>query len=373
MARPLKAIIDLEAIKTNYQFSKKLHPTCKALAVVKSDAYGHGAVDVATYLDDDVDAFAVAAIEEALQLREADVTSPILLLEGVFEQNEWPLCEELGFWCVIENTTQLDGLLNAQNKIEKVFVKLDTGMHRLGLNSLQVVHVVDTLKASGLVEEVVLMTHFSCADDLSSLETIKQLTLFEEANRTAGHLTTSVANSAAIMKWSVPEGGWIRPGIMLYGISPFVGVTGTQLGLKPAMQLVSKVISVRDVNVGDTVGYSQQYTAEHPHQIATVAVGYGDGYPRSSENGTPVALSGDTAELAGRVSMDMITVKLSNQSSSELPHQERNIQLGEEVELWGEQVPVEEVAYRSGTIGYELVTRMTQRPMREYKTTKEQS
>ncbi|TDP01056.1 alanine racemase [Marinomonas balearica] len=358
MARPLIATIDLEAIKENYRFSKKLHPTCNALAVVKSDAYGHGAVNVAAYLDDVVDAFAVAAIEEAIELREANITSPILLLEGVFEQSEWPLCEELGFWSVIENRVQLEWLLDSGSQIEKVFVKLDTGMHRLGLDQEGTEYVVKTLKDSGLVKEVVLMTHFSCADDLSNLETIKQLALFEGVNQSIGSIPTSVANSAAIMKWTVPEGGWIRPGIMLYGISPFADVSGEQLGLKPAMKLTSKVISVRDVEAGDAIGYGQTYKAEKPHQIATVAVGYGDGYPRSTQNGTPVMISGDSGELVGRVSMDMITVKLSNQ--------ERAVQLGEEVELWGGSVPVEEVALMAGTIGYELVTRMTKRPLRVY-------
>ena len=358
MARPLTATIDLNAILHNYRYAKKLQPTCKAFAVVKSNAYGHGAIEVAKHLDEEVDAFAVAAIEEAMSLREADVKSPVMLLEGVFEAEEWALCEQHGFWAAIENDTQLAWLLDSEAKIEKVFVKLDTGMHRLGADKDGAKLLVEKLKESGQVGEVLLMTHFACADDLSDITTMEQLTYFEQARRSIGGIEASVANSAAIMKWSVPEGGWIRPGIMLYGISPFAGLTGQQLGLVPAMTLSSKVISVRSLKQGEKVGYGLSYVAKEDHQLATVAIGYGDGYPRHAQHGAPVKLNGRPGELAGRVSMDMITVKLSN--SDQL------LEIGQEVVLWGEEVPVEEVAEFAGTIGYELVTRMTSRPNYRY-------
>ncbi|PYF79301.1 alanine racemase [Marinomonas alcarazii] len=358
MARPLTATVDLEAILQNYRYAKKLQPTCKAFAVVKSNAYGHGAVEVSRYLDKEVDAFAVAAIEEAIALRDAGVVSPILLLEGVFEGEEWALCEKHGFWAAIENTQQLDELRASHAKIEKVFLKLDSGMHRLGVDKEAAPSFVTALKESGQVGEVVLMTHFACADDLSDLTTMKQLAYFEQTRQLIGDIESSVANSAAIMKWSVPEGGWIRPGIMLYGISPFAEVSGRAMGLRPAMTLSSKVISTRKVSKGDKVGYGLGYVAAEDHMLATVAVGYGDGYPRHAENGTPMLVGGKPACLAGRVSMDMITVRMQDYSAE--------LAMGEEVVLWGGDVPVEEVADYAGTIGYELVTRMTARPHYRY-------
>jgi alanine racemase len=360
MARPLTATIDLNAVLHNYRYAKKLQPTCKAFAVVKSNAYGHGAIKVALHLDDEADAFAVAAIEEAIALREAGVVSPIMLLEGVFEADEWELCEKHGFWSAIENSLQLNWLVSSKAKIEKIFVKLDTGMHRLGVNKDEASILVETLRKSGQADEVLLMTHFACADDLSDITTMNQLTYFEKARYEIGVIEASVANSAAIMKWSVPEGGWIRPGIMLYGISPFTGLTGQELGLAPAMTLSSKVISVRSLKKSDKVGYALSYEAMDDHQLATVAVGYGDGYPRHAEEGTPLVLSGSPAQLAGRVSMDMITVRLT---SSDQP-----LEIGQDAILWGGDVPVEKVADFAGTIGYELVTRMTSRPHYRYVT-----
>jgi len=363
MARPLTATVDLNAILQNYRYAKKLQPTCKAFAVVKSNAYGHGAIDVAQHLDDEVDAFAVAAIEEAIALRDSNVTSPVMLLEGVFEADELALCQQYGFWAAIENDIQLEWLFASKAKIEKVFVKLDTGMRRLGVDKAGAQVLVEKLKASGQVGEVLLMTHFACADDLSDITTMEQLTYFEKTRHEIGQIEASVANSAAIMKWSVPEGGWIRPGIMLYGISPFAELTGQQLGLVPAMTLSSKVISVRSLKQGDKVGYGLSYVATGDHQLATVAVGYGDGYPRHAIGGTPLKINGMPAVLAGRVSMDMITVKLAN---SDQP-----LEIGQDVVLWGEEVPVEEVADFASTIGYELVTRMTSRPNYRYQTVHE--
>lgn len=358
MARPLTATIDLDAILNNYRYAKKLQPTSKAFAVVKSNAYGHGAVKVSLFLDEEVDAFAVAAIEEALALREAGVKSPIMLLEGVFEADEWALCEQHGFWAALENKQQLSELLSSDVKIEKIFVKLDTGMHRLGVDMDGANDFVAQLRASGQVGEVLLMTHFACADDLSDSATMDQLAYFEKTRQLIGGIEASVANSAAVMKWSVPEGGWIRPGIMLYGISPFAEVDGRQLGLKPAMTLSSKVMSVRSLKKGDTVGYGYGYEASEDHVLATVAAGYGDGYPRHAKEETPLQIAGQSACLAGRVSMDMITVRMTDFKLRP--------EMGQEVVLWGGEVPVEQVADYAGTIGYELVTRMTSRPKYRY-------
>lgn len=357
MARPLTAHINLAAIKHNYDLAKKLQPKAKAFAVVKANAYGHGAVKVAQYLDKTVDAFAVAAIEEALELREAKVESPILLLEGVFEASEWQVCEDFDFWVAVENETQLEGFLKAGVKLDKIFLKIDSGMHRLGVQPVNISPYIDKLQSSDNLDELVLMTHFSSADDLASSATSEQLTIFNQARSQFPDLETSVANSAATLKWDLPEGGWIRPGIMLYGISPFDEISAQALGLRPAMTLTSKVISLRDIADGEAVGYARAYVAKGQSRIATVAVGYGDGYPRMADHKTPVLVNQNACCLSGRVSMDMITLDVTS-----LPH----TQVGDDVLLWGEGNPVEEVAAHSSTIAYELVTRMTGRAKRQY-------
>ena len=357
MARPLTAHIDLAAIKHNYFLAKKLQPNAKAFAVVKANAYGHGAVGVARYLDDYVDAFAVAAIEEAIELREAKVKSPILLLEGTFEASEWQLCEQHNFWVAIENEIQLAGFLAADIKLEKIFVKLDSGMHRLGVQPKDLNSYIDVLKKNENVDDVILMTHFSSADDLASKATLEQLDVFEQARRDFLELDISVANSAATLKWTLPEGGWIRPGIMLYGISPFGEISAQELGLKPAMTLSSKIISLRSIDDGEAVGYARAYVAQGQRKIATVAIGYGDGYPRMANHQTPVLVNQTACCLSGRVSMDMITLDVTDLPKADV---------GDEVILWGGNNPVEDVAAHSSTIAYELVTRMTGRAKRQY-------
>ena len=358
MARPLTKTVNLSSIKHNYLLAKALHPTSKAFAVVKANAYGHGAVAVAKYLDSTVDAFAVAAVEEALELRESGIKSPIMLLEGVFEASEWSLCERHGLWSAVENDAQVDALIDSGCHIEKVFVKVDVGMHRLGVDPDRATELVERLRQSNYVNEVLLMSHFSSSDDLLSDTTSKQLAVFKRVHKNCGNIEGSVANSAAVLKWDIPEGGWIRPGVMLYGISPFNDITGKELGLKMAMTFTSKVISLRVIQKGDRVGYAGSFEAQKEEIIATVAVGYGDGYPRNAINGTPIIVNNIPCSLAGRVSMDMITVNVSN-----VP----DITLGANVELWGDTLPVEHVANHSSTIGYELVTRMTSRPRIQYR------
>lgn len=357
MARPLKTEVNLEAIQRNYLLAKRACPNAKAFAVVKANAYGHGAVAVARYLDSTVDAFAVASIEEALSLRAKDVHSPIMLLEGVFEANEWDICLREGFWSAVENRVQLQSFLESDVEIEKLFVKIDTGMHRLGVKPEDASEYVRQLKLSGRVKEVLLMTHFACADELSSSATSEQLDCFSTVTAELSDLNISVANSAAILKQDIPDQGWIRPGIMLYGISPFAEISASELGLQPAMTFKSKVISVRHLNKGDRVGYAYSFEAQGPCKIATIAVGYGDGYPRHATNGAPVMVNGVLCPLAGRVSMDMITVDVTHLAE---------VSIGDEVILWGESNPVEQVAQAAGTIGYELVTRMTSRSPIQY-------
>lgn len=357
MSRPLKTYVDLEAIKHNYLLAKSRHPNHPAFAVVKANAYGHGAVRVSRYLDDVVDAFAVAAIEEALALREHEVKSPVFLLEGIFSADELALCEAQDFWVAIENERQLNAFLNSDVFLEKVFVKVDTGMHRLGVQPEQLDDFVDAIQKSKRVGEVLLMTHFSSADDLQNTATSEQLACFENVCRRHPSLIQSCANSAALLKWQVPEKSWLRPGIMLYGISPFEEFSADDLGLKPAMSFESEVISLRVVPDGESVGYSQAYQAQGDRVIATVAVGYGDGYPRTLDFETPVLVNDQLCYLAGRVSMDMITVDVTHLT---------DVRLGDAVVLWGKKNPVEQVASHANTIGYELVTRMTGRSSIRY-------
>ena len=357
MARPLVVAVSLDAISHNYRQAKALHPTSKAFAVLKANAYGHGAVRVAQALEPIADAFAVAAIEEARELRCAGVIRPIMLLEGVFEAIEWQECETSAYWCALDNKAQLDSFLASDVQIEKIFLKVDTGMHRLGVSPADALQYVTALRETGRVAEVLLMSHFACADELGSPVTHEQLALFEQARASIGDISTSVANSAAILKWPLPDGGWIRPGIMLYGISPFADISSAELGLQAAMSFTSKVISLRAVPQGDKVGYAQSYVAPADEVIATIAVGYGDGYPRHAEQGTPVLINGVVCPLVGRVSMDMITVNVTA-----LPQ----VAIGDSVELWGPTIKVEEVAQWATTIGYEVVTRMTARPRLVY-------
>ncbi len=357
MARPLTKIVNLASIKHNYLLAKALHPDSKAFAVVKANAYGHGAVAVSNYLDSTVDAFAVASIEEALELRGSGVKSPIMLLEGVFEESEWSICEKQGFWCAIENDFQAQSFLESGVNLEKVFIKVDVGMHRLGVSPEKAPSLVKRLRSSRNIGEVVLMSHFSSADDLSSKATTDQLACFHGVREQCESMPVSVANSAAILKWSIPQGGWIRPGIMLYGISPFDGIRSSELGLETVMTFTSKVISLRSIERGQKVGYAESYEAQGEERIATIAAGYGDGYPRNAVNGTPVIVNGIECALAGRVSMDMITVNVTNV---------KNVEMGSSVQLWGDKLSVERVASHSSTIGYELVTRMTGRPKIKY-------
>ncbi|TBR42538.1 alanine racemase [Marinomonas agarivorans] len=359
MSRPLKTYVDLEAIKHNYLLAKSLHPDNPAFAVVKANAYGHGAIEVSRFLDGTVDAFAVAAIDEALPLREAGIKSPIFLLEGTFSVDELQLCEANNFWIAIENEQQLQHFLDNLVTLDKVFVKVDVGMHRLGVKPEKVNQYIETIQATGRAKDIVLMAHFSSADEWQGDVTPVQQACFANIQASYPELSTSIANSATILKWPVPSGSWLRPGLMLYGISPFADISADTLGLKSAMTFVSQIISLRQVADGEGVGYSHAYKTQGETTIATVAVGYGDGYPRTLNFSTPLVIRGKTCFLAGRVSMDMITVDVTHLA---------DVAIGDPVLLWGADNPVEQVANHAQTIGYELVTRMTGRSPISYDT-----
>lgn len=342
--RPARALIDLEALRHNYRLARELS-SARALAVIKADAYGHGAVRCAQALHEEADGFAVACIEEALELRAAGISRPILLLEGFFEAGELPLIVQHNLWSVVHSLWQLEAIERAQlDQPLRVWLKLDSGMHRAGLSPLEFAGAWQRLKACGKVDQIVLMSHFARADELDCPRSREQVVVFEQARQ--GLLgEVSLCNSPAILGWPEVPSDWVRPGIMLYGATPFVQPQAQANRLQPVMTLESKIISVRDLPAGEPVGYGASFVAQRPTRVGVVAMGYADGYPRHAPSDTPVFIDGKPARLIGRVSMDMLTVDLSDLPQSGL---------GSRVELWGPNVLASEVALRAETIAYEL-------------------
>lgn len=352
-----RAAINLTAIADNYRYAKSLAPGKRALAVVKADAYGHGAIAVSRALADRVDGFAVARLDEALQLRDAGITQPLLLLEGVFSEEEYRLADAAHCWTVVHNAAQLAWLHSVPlSTPTHVWLKLNTGMNRLGLTPAQLRQATQHLAGHHNVTALTLMTHFACADDLHSDVTHRQLDRFRQAvaDLKADH---SLANSAAILAWPAAHGDWLRPGILLYGASPLLASDAPQHALNTTMTLTTELIAVRELAAGACIGYGARWRADHPVRMGVAAIGYADGYPRSAPDGTPVLVNGQRSRIIGRVSMDMITVDLTD-----IP----NAGIGADVQLWGPELPVNEVATACGTIAYELFTRLTSRVRRIY-------
>ena len=350
--RPAQALIDLAALRHNYQLARQCSGG-KALAVVKADAYGHGAVLCAQALQAEADGFAVACIEEALELRAAGITQPILLLEGFFEASELALIDQHQLWCVVHSLWQLDAIEQARlSRPLQVWLKLDSGMHRVGLFPEQYQAAYRRLQASGKVDKIVLMSHFARADELDCPRTEEQLAVFNAA-REGLQAEVSLRNSPAILGWPQVPSDWVRPGIMLYGATPFEQAQALAAQLKPVMTLQSKIIGVRELPVGEPVGYAARFVAERPTRVGVVAMGYADGYPRHAPTGTPVAVDGQLTRIIGRVSMDMLTVDLTD-----LPQ----TGLGSQVELWGAQVLASDVAAQAQTIPYQIFCNLRRVP-----------
>jgi len=354
MGRPSTARIDLGALRHNVGVARQLAPASHLMAVVKANAYGHGAVTISRALAPVVDALAVACIEEAEELRDADIDKPILLLEGVFATDELAAAARLGLWLTIASQEQLAQLEGATLPAPlHCWLKVNTGMNRLGIAAAEAPDCHRRLRdCPGAAPDSVLYTHFAAADCLRSDATRRQLAAFDAIPVQAPR---SAANSAGVLAWPQSHYEWIRPGYMLYGNSPLDTAHDNARSLQPAMTLASAVIALRDVDAGDAVGYGGTWVAPERRRIATVAIGYGDGYPRSAPNGTPVLVNGRRAGLAGRVSMDMLTVDVTGIDG---------VEVGAEVVLWGAGLPVDEVARCAGTIGYELTTRMPARTPR---------
>ena len=355
--RPLVATIDLAAVRHNYALAKRCAPGRRAFAVVKANAYGHGVREVVSALHDQADGFAVASLDEAAEVRAMHGTARILLLEGCFAADELPMAAHLGLDLVLQGAEQVEALLAVSlPRPLNIWLKLDSGMHRLGLAADGVRQQFPRLRGAAQVAELNLLSHFACADERGHSLSELQLECFLEL-LDLDFDQRSLANSAAVLMIPAAHMDWLRPGIMLYGATPFADLSAAELGLRPAMTLSAQLIAVRDVAAGDSVGYGAGWIAERPSRIGTVSCGYADGYPRHAPSGTPVLIHGQRVPLAGRVSMDMLTVDLTD-----LPE----AMVGDAVELWGAQLPVDEVAHAAGTIGYELLTKVTARVPRRY-------
>ncbi|GHA66582.1 alanine racemase [Photobacterium aphoticum] len=353
------AYINTQALTHNIGQIRAQAPTSKVLAVVKANGYGHGLAHVARSLPD-VDGFGVARIEEALTLRADGIVKPILLLEGFYAAKDLPVLVTNNIHTVVHSIEQLEALEQAALDSQVVvWVKIDTGMHRLGVRPEQFEEFVSRLHACpNVAKPLRYMSHFGCADELGSNVTTDQIDTFL-------HLTEgcrgerSLAASAGVLAWPDSHLEWIRPGIIMYGVSPFVEVdrSADAFALKPVMTLASSLIAVREVKKGETVGYGGIWTSERDTKVGVIAIGYGDGYPRTAPNGTPVLVNGRIVPMAGRVSMDMLTVDLGPDSTDKV---------GDEAILWGEGLPAEIVAEHIGTIAYELVTKLTSRVNMSY-------
>jgi alanine racemase len=350
----IRAIVDTGALRHNLRRVRALAPGSRVMAVVKANAYGHGLVPTARALAD-ADGCAVARLDEALVLRAAGVSGRILLLEGVFNESQLEAAAAHGLELMvhtIEQVALLESRTTATATPLRLWIKIDTGMNRLGFRPEQFGDAMRRLRqCAGIAGDPVLVTHLACADEAASPRTEAQLRLF--ADLTAGIPgERSIANSAGLLGWPGSRSDWVRPGLMLYGVSPFEGNVGADLGLQPAMTLETEVIAVKPVRAGESVGYGATWTAARDTTIAVLAAGYGDGLPRSTAPGTPVRFAAGSAPLVGRVSMDMITVDVGA-----LPA----VHPGEPVELWGALQPVEKIARRAGTLAYELLCGVSQR------------
>lgn len=350
------AFIDLAALRHNYAIVKQSAPAAKVIAMVKSNAYGHGLIQVAHTLKE-ADAFGVARLREALQLREAAVTQDIVLMPGFLCADQLPIISVNNFQIVLHHNEQLEMLLEAElAKPISVWLKIDTGMGRLGFTIEEAVAVYEQLRASVNVETVRFMTHFATIDDLTHPTTELQLNRLEQALEVFNG-EWSAAKSAAVLNSAQTHADWVRPGVMLYGIAALADKTSIECDLRPVMTLKAPVISVKTIKKGEPVGYGSTFTCPEDMPVAVVAIGYGDGYPRHAQQGTPVLINNHLAPRIGRVCMDMIMVDCRN-----IPE----VNIGDSVTLWGEGLSAEVIAKHAETIPYELFCSVTKRVKFEY-------
>lgn len=372
------ATIDASALRGNLAVVRRMAPRSRVIAVVKANGYGHGMIRVARALED-ADGLGVARLSDAVALRAAGVTRRILLLEGVFGPEQFALAAKEQCEIVVHAPEQLDALEQfAGSHRFVVWLKLNSGMNRLGFRVADFAAAHARLQRCASVSLIRVMTHLSSSEERGVVSTpaappdrlsdsrvghnasavssrtdvtAEQMRVFEETVAPLA-VERSVANSAAVIAWPEAHQDWVRPGLMLYGMSPIPGQTATDFGLRPAMTLSTRLIAVQNIGVGEAVGYNGIWRAERPSRIGIAAIGYGDGYPRGMRNGTPVLVAGKEAPIAGRVSMDMIAIDITGLPAA---------QAGDEVVVWGDGLPAERVAPLADTTCYELVCRVTSR------------
>lgn len=373
--KPATATIDSQALRHNIQLIKSFAPNQKLLAMIKANAYGQGLLPAASTLADMVDGFGVARLREALEIQETGYTGKIVLIEGFFDREELLKALSRKFDAVIHNIEQLELLeqvANEWNEEQKkgfwtrktkiyfpihIWLKIDTGMHRLGIHPEQVDLFVERLKNCSLVNSISFVSHFSRADELDCRYTEKQIDVFEQATEKYSQHDRSISASSGILYWKQAHYDWVRPGIIMHGISPHYTPI-TDLGFQPVMTLSSSLIAVRTHKAGEPVGYGGAWISPKDTKLGVIAMGYGDGYPRNAPEGTPVLINGRLVPIVGRVSMDMLTVDLGQNSQDKV---------GDNAIFWGEKLLIEEVAKHIGVISYELITKLTPRVIFEYK------
>jgi alanine racemase len=346
MMRAARATINLAALRHNFQRVREAAPDSRVLAVIKANAYGHGLTTIAQALAE-ADGFGVACVNEALLLRAAGTDKPIVSLQGFKDKEELIEAAARSIEVVVHSDYQLRLLASSELHYSfGVWLKIDTGMARLGFEPRRAASTYRVLcELPQVTATPVLMTHLSCADDLTSPCTPRQLALFDRAiDGLPG--ARSVANSAGILAWPNSHREWVRPGIMLYGASPFGDDDAARLGLKPVMTLTAPLLAVKQLNAGDGIGYAGAWVCPESMRVGVAATGYADGYPRHATAGTPVLVNGRRTQIIGRVCMDMLMIDLRG----------INARPGDQVTLWGEGLSVDEVARHAGTVGYELLS-----------------
>lgn len=371
MSQSAVARIGVAALQNNFEQVRRSAPGCRILAVIKANAYGHGLLEIAGMLAS-ADALAVSRIDEGIRLREANIRQPIVVLSGCTDRQGLELSIQHELQLVVHSNLQVEliealprSALRDDSRLS-IWLKIDTGMGRLGISPATASAIVDRLRTcSSVADDLRLMTHLACADDLTDTTTVDQLRRFADA-ATDWEGDISVANSAGILGWPQatrrgPElqykgDNWVRPGLMLYGVSPFPDKSSADLGLQPVMSFEAPLISIGSLKQGSRVGYGGDWVAPRDSVIGVIAAGYADGYPWRLGDGTPVLVNGMPAQIVGRISMDMISVDLTGLSS---------VRVGDRVVLWGEQPEAADLARRAGTSVYELLTGVGERVHRQ--------
>ncbi len=359
VGRPSFLYLDAEALRHNLAIVKRYAPQQAIIAMVKANAYGCGVQWVAPLIESNVFGFGVACLEEAIAVRQVCMQAECLLMHGIFSPDELTVLQDLHLSTVIHNSQQLVWLTTIPvSKSIKVWVKVDTVIHRFGFQPHELTDVLAALRHCPWIDATIgLMTHLACADTPLRPDCQQQIQTWESVAKQYPDMPQSVANSAAIMALPQTHANVVRPGLMLYGASPFADRLGCEFGLQPVMHFISEVTTIHHYAVGEAIGYGATWRCSRPSVIGVIPVGYGDGYPRHIKRGAQVWVKGRAVPIVGRISMDMMTIDVTDCS---------NVQIGDQVELWGKHLPIETVAQQAGTIAYELMTQVSQRVVRQY-------